>query len=288
MNGFNPVSALELRKVTFEPPENPTMRSPFPGMDPYLEQFWGDVHHTIITYARGALQRELPSGLIARVDERVFVEPSEGQGRNIVPDVRVVERGRPQERGIGTGNGVAVAEPLVIHLDQSEPVRQGFIEIIDIKSGRRVVTVIEVLSPSNKISGPGRDLYVKKQEELRAGGVSLVEIDLLRAGTRVLSVPFDRIPEGHRSAYAVCARRGWKPFEIEYYRIPLRERLPAIPIPLRRDDRDVALDLQSLIDQCYESGRYGDDIDYREEPDPPLGGDDARWAEALLHEQNLR
>jgi len=257
-------------------------------MDPYLEQFWGDVHHTIITYARGALQRELPSGLIARVDERVFVEPSEGQGRNIVPDVRVVERGRPQERGAGTGNGVAVAEPLVVHLDQSEPIRQGFIEIIDIKSGRRVVTVIEVLSPSNKTPGPGRDLYLKKQEELRAGGVSLVEIDLLRAGTRVLSVPLDRIPEGHRSAYAACARRGWKPFEIEYYRIPLRERLPAIAIPLRRDDRDVALDLQSLVDQCYESGRYGDDIDYREEPDSPLPAEDAGWANALLREHGLR
>jgi len=264
------------------------MRSPFPGMDPYLEQFWGDVHHRLITYTCDALQRNLPGGLLARVDERVFVEPSEGQGRNIVPDVRVVERGRPQERGVGTGNGVAVAEPLVIHLEESEPIRQGFIEIIDIKSGRRVVTVIEVLSPSNKTPGPGRDLYLKKQEELRAGGVSLVEIDLLRAGTRVLSVPFDRIPEGHRSAYAACARRGWKPFEIEYFRIPLRERLPAIPVPLRRDDRDVALDLQSLIDQCYESGRYGDDIDYREGPDPPLPAEDAAWANALLREQGLR
>jgi hypothetical protein len=136
------------------------MRSPFPGMDPYLEQFWGDVHHRLITYTCDALQRHLPGDLLARMDERVFVEPSEGQGRNIVPDVRVVDRGRPTERGVGTGNGVAVAEPLVIHLDQSEPVRQGFIEIIDIMSGRRVVTVIEVLSPSNKISGPGRDLYV--------------------------------------------------------------------------------------------------------------------------------
>jgi len=264
------------------------MPSPFPGMDPYLEQFWGDVHHRLITYTCDALQRHLPGDLLARMDERVFVEPSEGQGRNIVPDVRVVDRGRPQERGAGTGNGIAVAKPLVDQLDQSEPLRQGFIEIIDIKSGRRVVTVIEVLSPSNKISGPGRDLYVKKQEELRAGGVSLVEIDLLRAGTRVLSVPFDRIPEGHRSPYAACARRGWKPFEIEYYRILLNERLPAIRIPLRPDDRDVALDLQALIDQCYESGRYGDDIDYREEPDPPLGGDDARWAKALLQEQSLR
>ena len=60
MNGFNPVSALELRKVTFEPPETPTMRSPFPGMDPYLEQFWGDVHHRLITYTCDALQRHLP------------------------------------------------------------------------------------------------------------------------------------------------------------------------------------------------------------------------------------
>ena len=266
------------------------MRSPFPGMDPYLEQYWGDIHHTLITYARGALQRELPGDLVARVDERVFVEPSEGRGRNIVPDVRVVERGRPGGGGMGTGtgNGVAVAEPLVVHLEQSEPIRQGFIEIIDIKSGRRVVTVIEVLSPSNKLPGPGRELYVKKQEELRAGGVSLVEIDLLRTGTRVLSVPLDRIPEGHRTAYAACARRGWKTLEIEYYRIPLRERLPAIAIPLRRDDRDVALDLQSLIDQCYDSGRYGDDIDYREEPEPPLAADDAGWANALLREQGRR
>ena len=79
-----------------------------------------------------------------------------------------------------------------------------------------------------------------------------------------------------------------KPFQIEYFRIPLRERLPAIPIPLRRDDRDVALDLQALIDLCYESGRYGDDIDYREDPEPVLPADDAGWANALLREQGLR
>src|SRR3954451_58949 len=169
------------------------MLSPFPGMDPYLEQFWGDVHHTLITYSRSAIQKQLPGDLVARVDERVFVEPAEGQARNIIPDVRVVERGRPQGGTLETGNGIAVAEPLVVHLEQDEPVRQGFIEIIDIKSGRRVVTVIEILSPSNKFPGPGRELYLKKQDELRAGCVSLVEIDLIRTGTRVLACPFDRI-----------------------------------------------------------------------------------------------
>jgi hypothetical protein len=256
-------------------------------MDPYLEQFWGDVHHRLITYASDALQKQLPGDLRARVDERVFVEPTEGRTRNIAPDVRVVERGRRQEPGLRASNGIAVAEPLVVHLEQDEPVRQGFIEIIDIKSGRRVVTVIEILSPSNKLAGPGRDLYLKKQEELRAGGVSLVEINLNRTGKHVLTVPFDRIPDGHRKPYAACVRRGWNPLEIEYYPIPLRERLPAIAIPLRRDDPDVPLDLQALLDQCYEAAGY-DDIDYGEEPDPPLTPDDARWADALLRERGLR
>jgi len=264
------------------------MRSPFPGMDPYMEQFWGDVHHTMINRARAAIQKQLPADLVARVDERVFVEPSEGLPRNIIPDVRVVEHGRREEPTIRASNGLAVAEPLVVHMEQDEPVRQGFIEIIDLKSGRRVVTVIEILSPSNKVPGPGRDLYLKKQEELRQGGVSLVEINLNRAGSHVLMVPFNRIPEGQPTPYAACIRRGWKPSELEYYRLPLRERLPAIAIPLRCEDPCAVLDLQAMLEQCWEEGRYGDDIDYREDPDPPLRGDDAQWADALLREQGRR
>ncbi|MGC8639695.1 MAG: DUF4058 family protein [Isosphaeraceae bacterium] len=264
------------------------MRSPSPGMDPYLEQCWGDIYHRMITYSCDTIQNLLPGDLLARVDERVFVEPAEGRLRNIVPDVRVVERGRQRPQGPRAANGIAVAEPLVVHLQPDDPIRQGFIEIIDLKSGRRVVTVIEVLSPSNKKPGPGRELYERKQEELREGQVSLVEIDLLRSGNRVLTLPFDRIPEGHHSPYAVCVRRGWLPFQIEYYRLPLRERLPAIGIPLRQDDDDVPLDLQAVLDRCYEAGRYGDDIDYREQPDPPLELDDADWADTLLREAARR
>ena len=185
-------------------------------------------------------------------------------------------------------NGIAVAEPLIIHLDQNEPVRQGFIEIIDIKSGRRLVTVIDALSPSNKVAGPRRDLYLKKQEELREGNVSLVEIDLLLAGRRVLAAPIELIPERHRTPYAACIRRGWKPLEIEYYRLPLRERLPAIRIPLRQADQDVTFDLQALIDRCYEEARYDDDIDYHPEPEPPFEKDHAQWADSLLRERGPR
>jgi hypothetical protein len=258
-------------------------------MDPYLEQFWGDVHHTMITVSRAAIQKQLPSGLVARVDERVFVETPEGEPRDIIPDVRVVERGRgDDEPARRAGNGIAVAEPFIIRLAHDEPARQGFIEIIDIKSGRRVVTVIEILRPSNKVPGPGRDLYLQKQEELKLGRIGLVEINLTRKGGHVLAVPFDRIPSGHRTPYATCVRRGWKHLEIEYYAMSLRERLPVIGIALRLQDRDIPLDLQAVLDECCEEGRYVDDIDYHEDPEPPLSPDDARWADELLRQRGLR
>jgi hypothetical protein len=185
-------------------------------------------------------------------------------------------------------NGIAVAEPLVVHVVEDEPEQQGYIEIIDLGSGRRVITVIEIISPSNKLPGPGCDLYLKKQEEFRQGGVSLVEINLNRTGSHVFMVPVNRIPEGQATAYAACIRRAWKPFDLEYYRLPLRERLPAIAIPLRPEDPYVALDLQAALDECCEEGRYPSDIDYRVDADPPLTGDDARWADALLREQGRR
>ncbi|HUY36790.1 MAG TPA: DUF4058 family protein [Pirellulales bacterium] len=263
------------------------MASPFPGMDPYLEQFWGDIHHTLITYARDQLQGVLPVDLRARVEERVFVESPEGQERTMYPDIRVVERGRGNEGVPAAEGGAAVAEPLRIRLPD-EPVTQGFIEIIDLATGRRVVTVIEVLSPSNKLRGPGRELYEKKQKECRAGGVHLVEIDLLRSGPWVLSVPARLVPAAHRTTYCVCVHRAVADAIGEVYRAPLRERLPVIRVPLRESDADVPLDLQALIDQCYRNGGYDEDIDYETEPDPPLDADDARWADALLRARRKR
>ena len=66
------------------------------------------------------------------------------------------------------------------------------------------------------------------------------------------------------------------------YPIKLLERLPRFRIPLRPTDADVALDMQLLIDQCYHNGRYGTTLNYRIPPEPPLTGDDAKWAEDLL------
>jgi hypothetical protein len=148
----------------------------------------------------------LPSDLRARVEERVFVESPKGQERTMYPDIRVVERGQRKGGSRTATGGAAIAEPLRILLPD-EPVTQGLIEILDVKSGRRVVTVIEVLSPSNKTPGPGRKLYEQKQQECRDGGVNLVEIDLLRAGPWVLSVPEYLVPASHQTTYRVCVYR---------------------------------------------------------------------------------
>ena len=275
------------------------MKSPFPGMDPYLERHWGDVHQSAITYIRDWLQSRLPSDLRAQIQERVYIDLPKRERTEYYPDVRVVERPRgsrvaapttalaePPTAKEAENSDLLPAKPLLIHLD-IEPVTEGYVEIIDVKSGHRVVTAIELLSLANKRPGKGRRLYLKKRKDQQSAGVNTVEIDLLRRGRRVLMVGTEQIPPSDRTTYQVCVWRGSQPDLVEVYRVPLRERLPVISIPLRPSDRDVPLDLQAILEQCYRNGGY-DDIDYSAEPDQPLLIDDAKWADALLREHARR
>ncbi len=243
------------------------MPSPFPGMDPYLERHWGGVHTRLITYASDPLQKFLPKDLRARVEERVVVSQGD-HSRSLFPDVRVIETERVS-RGSGYGEtSSALAKPLVIELpDELET--QRFIEIREVASRSRLVTVIEVIGPTNKKPGDGQELYLRKQYDLRQAGVSLVEIDLLRAGDWIVAGPIDALEPQVRTLYRVVVRRGWRRLQAEYYAIPLSERLPTIRVPPRPTDSDVPLDLQSLLDQCDGNGGY-DDIDYSGSPEPPL------------------
>jgi hypothetical protein len=258
------------------------MTSPFPGMDPYLEQYWRDVHARLIIYSCDQLQSQLPEDLYARVEERIVLESDEVSRQSRYPDVRVVEYPHGGLAGSPTATGLAVADPVRVHY-ATEPVTETYIEIIDAGTGQRVITVIEILSLSNKFPGDGQDQYRAKQEELRKGKVSLVEIDLLGAGERILSLPLSRIPVELRTTYQVCVRRGWEADFWEIYRVPLRQRLPIIRIPLRKKDADIQLDLQVLIDQAYRNGRYHT-INYQVAPEPPLQGADAAWTEECLRQ----
>ena len=264
------------------------MPSPFPGMDPYLEAHWRDVHARLIVYACDALQSVLPGALRARVEERVLLETPQGIADHpLFPDVRVVEF--TEKRGLETQPeaGVAVAEPLRVETEGNGET-ETFLEIIDHESGNRVVTVIEFLSPANKSPGPNREQYRRKQQEICSSDANLVEIDLNRFGSHTLAFPLAHLRPKGRTPYMVCVRRAVRRGVAEVYPMPLWQRLPAIKIPLRPGDADVPLDLQALVDQCYRNGAYEGTLNYAVDPDPPLLGGDKEWTAERLREKGLR
>jgi hypothetical protein len=224
--------------------------------------------------------------LIARVEEYLAVESEEEKARGYYPDVRVTEHQPDNGAGIGAQlSAVAVAEPVIIALG-TEPQTLHSLRIYD--RNNRVITAIELLSPANKVGEPGRKAYRKKQQDFIVAGVSLVEIDLIRDGSYVLLPAELKLPPDCRGPYRLSVFRAAQPGQAEVYRVSLRARLPAIKIPLRPTDADVVLDLQPLLDRCYDNGRYERDIDYRAEPIPPLAGDDSMWADALLKDKKHR
>src|SRR5947208_992869 len=156
-----------------------SVKSPFPGMDPFLERRWRDVHTALISKSCDQLNLVLPADLVARTEDRVYVESEDEIPRKISPDVRVSED-KPLAGVWDKIANVAVAEPVLINA--SEPVTESYIEILEI-DGERVVTGIEFISPANKRAGDqGRKAYLKKRGEFLASDANLVEIDLTRAG----------------------------------------------------------------------------------------------------------
>jgi hypothetical protein len=145
--------------------------------------------------------------------------------------------------------------------------------------------VIEFVSPTNKCPGDGLTKYRQKQQECHDADVNLVEIDLTRAGERSLIMPVNLLKRNHRTTYQAWVSRAGELEKGWAYRLPLTQRLPAVSIPLRPTNRDLLLDLQPLIDQVYENGRYSEDIDYSEPLRPPLSPEEAEWAGKLLASQ---
>jgi hypothetical protein len=161
---------------------------------------------------------------------------------------------------------------------------QGYIEIRSIGEGE-VVTVIEVISPSNKTPGHGRDSYLQKQDEVLATSVNLVEFDLLRGGLHTLAAPAELLRPAH---YRVCIRPGDQRRRFCISDFSVRDPLVPVSIPLHPGKEPVVLDLPGVLARCYEVGSYAAQIDYTQPPDPPLEPEDEAWADAFLREKGLR
>ena len=263
------------------------MPSPFPGMDPYLERpsLWPDVHHELISQVRAALNPTLRPKYVARVETRVYVSDDLDPGRELmVPDVHIeILRPSASLPGRSLTQGAAVAESLVFSMLMEEEIVESFIAIREAGTAK-LVTVIEILSPTNKAKNSrGQKSFLKKRQEILGSEVHWVEIDLLRFGERS-----PRRPPKESCHYRVIASRGDDRDHSRCWPIVLRNPLPTIGIPLKGRDEDARLDLKSVLNLAYEIGAYDTSIDYAEPPDPPLSPADAKWANALLRAKRLR
>lgn len=251
------------------------MPSPFPGMDPYLEEpsLWPDVHAAMLVMMRMDLNAVLPERYSAYIDRYVWLEDADrDRERGGVPDLYVADRNVGHTEVAHTATLAAPAsETLVLPALRRTGTR--FLRIVD-RGTRRIVTLIELLSHSNKAGGADGQAYLAKRRDCFATGTNLVEIDLLRAG--------ERTPPTNEWDYRILVSRASDFPRVEVWNVRLREALPSIPIPLNPGDGEPVLNLQSCLNRTYDGAPYAKDIDYSQPPVPPLGDADAEWANALL------
>lgn len=254
-------------------------RSPFPGMDPYLEAptLWPDVHSSLMTIFREQLTPFLVPKYVADLNTQIVIDSfgdAEPEAEGAVPDVTITHPGMLRESR-DTLSATA-APPLRRRVPMAVPTRLVSIYIRQ-RADEKLVTVIELLSPVNKRYGDGRRAYVEKRNTFLSTPVSLVEIDLLRKWPRM---PLEgKLPASDYLAI-VCDR--YERPECSVWLLSMRHALPKLPIPLLRPDPPVDLDIGQALQTAYERARYDLRIDYQAPCDPPLAPADAEWAAALI------
>jgi len=251
------------------------MPSPFPGMNPYLEQddCWQDFHGRFLPLVATLLGDQVRPNYIVKLEGHLYVHELPPGARRLAgrADVSI---GLPPSPGPGLPGVGIIEAPAQIVLPETDVERVDFVQVLD-RHTRKVITVLELLSPSNKRPGPDRDQYLSRRGRLLRGGVNLVEIDLLRCGRPM--PPADR-PD---CTYSVMVSRPEERPHAGFWPIRLRDPLPEIPVPLRPPDRDAQLGLQAIVHRIYDEAGYGLYID-RGAPDPPLDPEDAAWARQFL------
>lgn len=258
------------------------MPSPFPGMDPYLEGYlWSDVHNALANKIRQQLTPKLRPRYTARLEVYLVEDTTpEAEVGILYPDVEILQVKQSNVTRLSPSGDGAIAitpAPLTLPVLQPVTVRVPSIEIRD--SAKNVlVTCIEILSPVNKRE-PGLTPYRQKRQRLYQANVHLIEIDLLRRGTRPFNHP--RIPDVPYLITLTRARSG----VVNLWTLTLQDSLPTIPIPLREPDPDIPLELAVALNEIYDEAAYDLSIDYSQWPPPPrLSEADQQWIRQLTNQ----
>lgn len=263
---------------------NSPMPSPFPGMDPYLEQpaFWSSFHSRLIVALADALAPQLRPHYYVEVETRAYTDTLDGELLVGIPDA-VVLAGATQPPSQDTASDIATrrvngsGQPQTVMVPMPVEIRERYLEVREVGSNT-VITVLEVLSPKNKRSGKGRDLYDAKRQTILGSASHLVEIDLLRRDAPMPMQAAEPIPPYH----VLVSRADRRPRAM-LYAVSLRQPLPTFLLPLRAEDETVAVDLQGIFSGVYDRASYDLRIDYRQPlPPPALSDADQTWMQMLL------
>jgi hypothetical protein len=268
------------------------MGSPFPGTDPYIEAcgLWEDLHDNLIIEMQVALSSRLPDRYVVRAGERAYVvmsrpgnesrehrfRPEVGVAATAAVPTAVMASSRPADSLMSDDE----SGPIAICAFVETEYREIFLEIRLPPPAKRLVTCIEVLSPSNKSPGTkGWRLYNRKRRAYLSGQAHFVEIDLLRGGRR-----FRMADDWPDSPYYLLACRKNEAALCKVWPAFFNRPLPRNNIPLLAPDPDIALDLQPLVEKIYTRSRYQRDIDYGQPIEPPLSPAETAWLQERLRE----
>lgn len=264
------------------------MSSPFPGMDPYIEdpEVWNDFHSRVADEISARLNTTIQPRYVARLIPYVTYDEVSvvARPKGIRPDVGIWQLQPPRGQMSRSATAVAIPAPVKSRVVLEFPLRLMHIEIRATET-MEFVTAIEILSPVNK--RPSHEAYrdyVRKRQDLLRSSAHLIEIDLLRGGTRPsLEDPVPAAP------YYITLSRATERPHVVVWPIQLQNALPIIPVPLTEPDPDVPLDMGAVLAAVYERGGYATLIDYHQSPPPPkLDENDARWLDEYLREQEVR
>lgn len=252
------------------------MPSPFPGMDPFIEsQRWKGFHTRFITTIAECLEPFLRPRYVVDVEDNLYLAtPAGGRIRSLTPDASVFQR----DGWLDTASGsVSVtAQPALLTMPQAEPIEEHCL-VLRARGHDQAVTVIELLSPTNKSSASGRAEYLAKRAALVRSDVNIVEIDLLRGGQRLPTI--EPLPAGDHFTFVSRAVR--RP-QVEVYAWLLEAGLPTIPIPLAEGDPDVPLELLDAFNRTYDRAGFSYALDYGAGLEPPIEPARVAWLASCL------
>jgi hypothetical protein len=258
------------------------MPNHFPGIDPFIEASgdWPDFHSTFMNAWRESIAECLPDDYIARLDERLtVVEVEEDRVRRSAPDIVISQARQRTSAAHASTAQIATLEPETIRITIEEEIRETFIQILR-HSDRKLVAVLELLSPANKV-GEGRGQYLAKRQAVLMSDAHLVELDLLIGGRRL---PMENpLPAKH--FHAVISRAGKRP-NCEVYSWSLDHPMPTLPVPLASPDPDIFVNLAEVLATTYQRGRYYKTINYQSPLDLPLSPDYAAWVQQVVAQGN--